>query len=442
MSATSPSLSTRGRLWLLGGWLRRRIEAARAGGQAERWIRDYRRLASWGDAEAQFQLGQSYSSGIGVVRNLPEAVVWLRRAAEQDHQVAQYALGMILLFGNRLVGKSAFFPDNFYSDPQASGGNDSLLFPAGLTVPPDAAEAAIWLKRAAESGYPNAMCQLALLYADGNGIEQDSAKAVTLLEAACGAGLPLGHFLYAQYLMNGQHGLTRDIPAAMDHLEIAANQGHLEATFQLGCLLVRPGIPRQDPVQAEHWLTAAGQRQHVEAMVQLARLYADGKQLPRDDYRAVMWFRKAATLGDAQAQLRLAVMYQKGRGVDQDAYEALHWYEKAGRQGVVHAQYAVAMMYRQGAGVVQNDVLAAEWFKKAVDGGDVRAMINLGLLEASGALGERNLAEADRLFSRAEAATHAPEILEQVRRYREMHRIGSSPVTVLAEAAAAQSRGT
>lgn len=426
MTASTLSWSARCRLWLLGRWLRRRIDLARQQGQVAKIVRIVRRLARWGDAEAQFQLGQSYASGVGVVRNVPEAVTWLRQAGLQGHQQAQYAVGLIYLFGPQVDSPSLFSPQRFYgeADEGEADSNRRLLFPAGLTVEADPAEAVAWLQRAADAGHPAAMCQLALLHADGKGTEQDSAKALALLEAACGAGLPLAHFMLAQYLMNGQHGLTRDLTAAMTHLEIAANQGHLEAAYQLGSMLTMPGMPRQDVAQAEHWLNSAGQRQHLRAMVHLARLYGDGKLVPRDDGKAFMWFRKAAALGDAQAQWRLGMMFQKGRGVDQDAYEAAHWFEKAGRQGIVQAQYAVAMMYRQGTGVLRNNTLAAEWLRLAVEGGDIRAMVNLGLLEASGALGERNKAEADRLFALAEAATHDPAVLEQIRKYREMHQIG------------------
>lgn len=417
--ATSPSILVR----LFGRWLRRNIELARNQGQLTRVVRGYRRLAQWGDVQSQFHLGQCYASGAGVVRNMPEARRWIQKAAEQGHVEAQYAVSHFYLHGAALDAGNPYQPGRYYG-AETAGDNAALLFPDGLDLTADMSQAALWLERAAEGGHPSAMCQLATLYAHGNGVEQNSARAVELLKAACSKSLPWAHFLLAQFQMNGQHGLTRDLEGAMENLEYAAGHGHIEAAFQLGTMLVMPGMTRHDPQQAERWLNSAGQRQHLNAMVTLAKLYHDGKVLPRDDIRAAAWFRKAAALGNAQAQWQLGTLFQKGRGVEQDGYEAAHWYEKAGRQGVVPAQYALAMLYRQGEGVLRNNALAAEWFQRAVEGGDLRAMINLALLHISGALGERNKAEADRLFAQVESSTHDPAVLEQIKRYRDIHKVG------------------
>lgn len=50
-----------------------------------------------GDAESQFRLAKIYARGTGVVGgpNPPEALKWLRRAAEQGIAEAQFELGML-----------------------------------------------------------------------------------------------------------------------------------------------------------------------------------------------------------------------------------------------------------------------------------------------------------------------------------------------------------
>jgi hypothetical protein len=56
-------------------------------------IREVRWRADQGNAEAQFQLGDAYAHGKGVVRDDAEAVRWYRRAADQGHAGGQFNHG-------------------------------------------------------------------------------------------------------------------------------------------------------------------------------------------------------------------------------------------------------------------------------------------------------------------------------------------------------------
>ena len=48
-------------------------------------LTETRRLAEQGDADAQYNLGYRYVTGIGVPQDRAEAVRWLRLAADQGH---------------------------------------------------------------------------------------------------------------------------------------------------------------------------------------------------------------------------------------------------------------------------------------------------------------------------------------------------------------------
>ena len=52
--------------------------------------------ADRGDVEAQFCLGVYYSSTLGEAFDFAEAARWYRKAAEQDHALAQFNLGVML----------------------------------------------------------------------------------------------------------------------------------------------------------------------------------------------------------------------------------------------------------------------------------------------------------------------------------------------------------
>lgn len=59
-----------------------------------RRIEDFLRLAEQGVAEAQFNLGICYNSGLGVTKDYEEAVKWYRKAAEQGFADAQFNLAV------------------------------------------------------------------------------------------------------------------------------------------------------------------------------------------------------------------------------------------------------------------------------------------------------------------------------------------------------------
>ena len=133
--------------------------------EAARW---YRKAADQGNADAQCTLGDLYDVGLGVPQDCAEALRWYRRAADQENARAQCQLGV--LFNHGYPGMLQLF---FGS-----------LCGAGQVVPQDHAEAALWYRKAAEQGDPDAQFNLGLSYAGGEGVPQDDAEAHMWLSLA------------------------------------------------------------------------------------------------------------------------------------------------------------------------------------------------------------------------------------------------------------------
>ncbi|MDH5230851.1 MAG: sel1 repeat family protein, partial [Gammaproteobacteria bacterium] len=57
----------------------------------------YEQAAQRGVADAQFQLGEMYSRGIGTRRDSALAARWYRQAAKQNHDLARMRLGGCLI---------------------------------------------------------------------------------------------------------------------------------------------------------------------------------------------------------------------------------------------------------------------------------------------------------------------------------------------------------
>jgi TPR repeat protein len=99
-----------------------------------------------------------YEKGIGVKKDLKKAVVYYRKAADQDFGDAQSALGHMYLVGNEALYK-------------------------------DANQAKEWLTKAASKEVPQAEYTLGMLHADGDKIPQDLLKAAQYLRSAASHGV-------------------------------------------------------------------------------------------------------------------------------------------------------------------------------------------------------------------------------------------------------------
>jgi len=117
--------------------------------------------AQSGDPTAAFGLGTLDYVGLGVVQDYIGAVAWLRKSALAGNGEAQCELGFLYQTGS--IGQGP--------------------------PPPDPKDAAPWYAQAAAQG--NACGEFALgeLYASGQGVPKDAAKAASLLAKAAAQGL-------------------------------------------------------------------------------------------------------------------------------------------------------------------------------------------------------------------------------------------------------------
>ena len=62
-------------------------------------VRWYLKAAEQGNVAAQYSLGLSYNSGLGVPQNYTQSVRWYRKAAKQGYAKAQWAIGTSYAYG-------------------------------------------------------------------------------------------------------------------------------------------------------------------------------------------------------------------------------------------------------------------------------------------------------------------------------------------------------
>ena len=146
----------------------------------------------------------------------------------------------------------------------------------------------------------------------------------------------------------------------------AADNGNIDAAFQLATLLhYGDGLPK-DPKRAKQLYTIAAEAKHVESMYRLGLLFIEATIRNNQSTQiAIDWFEKAATFNHAPSMYQLGRLYDKG-GTAAQSYEiAAGWYQRAADIGDPDAMFMLGIMYQDGRGVPKLQSVADDWFSRA-----------------------------------------------------------------------------
>ena len=194
--------------------------------------------AEEGDAEAKYQLAQSYMTE----GNKQEyALKWFRRAAEEGHAAAQFVIGSLYLEGFRGDNNTEFLKQDYQ-------------------------EALKWFLKAAEQGESEAQYHLGEMYAMGKGVEKDETQAIEWYFKAAKQGNKEARRALASHgkkLENMQRNVVED-------LRLAAERGEPEAQYKLGILYDTGDGVEQDKWEAVEWWRKAAKQGDKNARNELA----------------------------------------------------------------------------------------------------------------------------------------------------------------------------
>lgn len=163
------------------------------------------RIAERGDAQAQFDLGFMYATGISHFEvDDAEAVSWYRRAAEQGFAPAQSALGR--------------------------------AYAHGPVLEQDFTQAATWCRLGAEQGDADGQLCMASLYAGGCGVEQDYAESARWHRLAADGGSGVAQARLGDMYATGEGGVPQDPVDTRSMPKEARQQRVLRALFPVARL--------------------------------------------------------------------------------------------------------------------------------------------------------------------------------------------------------------
>ena len=201
--------------------------AARLSGNPEERAAFVREAAEAGVAEAQAVYGQMLLDGVGVAANPAAALGWFTKAAAQHHVMAL-----------NMVGR---------------------CYDLGWGTAIDKARAAECYRIAAERGLDWAMYNYATQLALGDGVAEDKAAALALLEtvAAMDSGLASAKAInFVGSFAEDGWACERDLARAADCYARAAEGGDFRGCFNHARMLGAAG----DVEAALDWLKQAGMR--------------------------------------------------------------------------------------------------------------------------------------------------------------------------------------
>ena len=262
---------------------------------------------------------------------------------------------------------------------------------------------------------PYARISEAYFYKNGMGKEKDEDKAEALFEEAAKEiakspeelegkiYIAEACFLIGEVYYDG-NGVDQDYAKAMEWFTKAADLGNASAMRWIGYMYHFGEGVEVDYAKAMDWYSKAADLGDSTAMIWIGSLYENGEGVEVNYAKAMEWYIKAADLGYDAAMNNIGFLYQNGFGVDRDYAKAMEWYSKAADLGDAVAMNNIGTLYHDGLGVDQDYAKAMEWFLKSVDAGgtDYTIMNNIAKMYENGFGVEVDYAKAREWRDKAE----------------------------------------
>ena len=314
--------------------------------------------AKRGDAAGQVYVGMMYHWGIGVDKNIKEAIKWYKKAETQGYVPAQYSLGMAYLTAH--TDKSFF---------EIAG--------SFRQIEQNYKESAKWFTKAAEQGYAPAQNSLGIAYEAGYGVPVDNEKSIEWMTKAAEQGS-----VEAQTNLAGKYSACGRIAKEKGETERAAK------CFEQSIAWYKKAVEQEntdayiggvyevmgDDTEAAKWYRKAAE-QDKGGQRQLGLMYAEGRGVPQDDAEALKWMKMAMVklikkINTATKNEETEALYEFGTyflEVKKDPEKAAKWLKRAAEQNHPRASYRLIQMYEDGRGVAKDAAEAEKWRKKTIE---------------------------------------------------------------------------
>ena len=231
------------------------------------------------------------------------------------------------------------------------------------------------LERLAKKGNARAQSQLGSIYYGGkNGVQKDYSLAVYWFTKAAEQGYLNAVFNLALCHERGR-GVPKNTAEALRLYRRAADEGLLQAQINAAVIL----LEMDDDAAANKYLHLGAAKGNFYCQREYARNLLQGRGTEKDFDRAIALLDAAADGGDAEAKLLLADCYSgMYPSIPRDTQQMVDYLWSAASDGVPEAQSKMGYCYEKGIGVAADQETAFKWYGQAAEKNYPQAMVNLG----------------------------------------------------------------
>lgn len=183
--------------------------------------------------------------------------------------------------------------------------NDALDYLQGIYKPFYPAKAFNLFLELAEEGIPEAMNKVAIMYAEGIGIETDYLSAYSWFDKAASAGYFKAYYNMGLFWKYG-YGVERDETKALESCVKGAGYGDPDCKYAVGYMSYKGLACKQDYTKALELFFDAATGGNIAASYMIGICYRNGYGIQRDETEAKKWLEKSSTGGHYRATRELA----------------------------------------------------------------------------------------------------------------------------------------
>ncbi len=337
--------------------------------------------AMHGDPYACLALAYFYQTGKEMPQNIPSAIEWFGRAADNGCARAHWELAKMFLDGEFVEPDAELYLEHMRAAAEM-GSPDAQLrmgyeYGRGVILPRDDAESYRWLYKAAIQGNPMAKFALGYLLQHGRGVEQNKGEAESWYSSAAISG---DGDMFLQIGINYEFGLgrmERDLVEAARWYKYGVDMGHEKCVLCWRSVLntLNGDPPESYEMRQAKMMSTVSQMEldKINIAIETAdSLFDDG-----DEEGSMIYYQMAADLGSPDAMFTIAMMYHQGIAVRRDDSFALRLLSRAADAGSADAQFYLATAYETGM-IPSDESQIIKLYSDAAYNGFLAALYYLG----------------------------------------------------------------
>jgi len=238
----------------------------------------------------------------------------------------------------------------------------------GIGIERDYRRAFRWYLRAAKSNNAQGLYMTARCYDLGHGVKINNGKAFKLFLQSANLGYAPAQYTVGVTISKRKDNKDTDY---LNWLSLAAEQGYVEAQYDLACAMDQRNGDTQDYKKAFRLYKFAAEQDHYNAVSCLASCYKCGRGT-NVNYREALrlylvcyaqegidHFRKIDIM------LNIASIYEIDGDSNANLKRALHWYRLAANKGSDKAKYHIGCFHEHGWVVKKDIPEALKWYYEA-----------------------------------------------------------------------------